>query len=280
MARCGSTAGVVRIVPSRLPQVEAVEADTARAFGRHVHEQFGVGCILRGSQRSASGRGQVQAQAGDLITVNPGEVHDGQPVGDAGRSWRMLYLDPAWLNTQAEDLSEGRHGHWEFSLPVLREPGLAVWFARLYRAFTDPGAGTGALAGEEALCTLLARLGHHRLAPQRLARPAGLQRARQLLDDASAESLSLATLAREAGLSRFHFLRAFAQATGLTPHAYQMQRRLGRARRMIAAGHRLADTAAACGFVDQSHLNRLFMRCYGLTPGRYRQAVLSVGLTG
>lgn len=77
--------------------VEAVEADTAHSFGRHTHDQFGIGVITRGAQRSASGRGPVEAGPGDMITVNPGEVHDGHPIGDAGRPGACFTSIPAWL---------------------------------------------------------------------------------------------------------------------------------------------------------------------------------------
>ena len=52
----------------------------------------------------------------------------------------------------------------------------------------------------------------------------------------------------------------------MTPHAYQVQRRLLLARGWIRAGATLADAAAAGGFSDQSHMTRLFVRAYGLSP--------------
>lgn len=64
--------------------VEAVEAATRHAFPRHTHQQFGIGVIHQGAQKSASGRGMVEAGPGDVITVNPNEVHDGSPIGEAG----------------------------------------------------------------------------------------------------------------------------------------------------------------------------------------------------
>ncbi len=67
-------------------------------------------------------------------------------------------------------------------------------------------------------------------------------------------------------------LRAFTRATGLTPHAYQMQRRLLLARRLIRQGMALADAAALGGFADQSHMTRLFVRAYGVSPRRYALA--------
>jgi AraC-like DNA-binding protein len=67
-------------------------------------------------------------------------------------------------------------------------------------------------------------------------------------------------------------VRAFSQATGMTPHAYLVQRRIGIVRRMIAKGTPLADAALAGGFADQSHMTRTFVRAYGLTPGAYALA--------
>lgn len=64
-------------------------------------------------------------------------------------------------------------------------------------------------------------------------------------------------------------LRAFSRATGLTPYAYLLQRRLERARALLGGSQPLAEIALACGFADQSHLTRLFTRLYGVSPGRY-----------
>ena len=66
---------------SALAGIQAVAARSARAFARHTHEQFGIGVLRQGGQVSHSGRGQVEAGPGQVITVNPGEVHDGAPVG-------------------------------------------------------------------------------------------------------------------------------------------------------------------------------------------------------
>jgi AraC-like DNA-binding protein len=100
-----------------------------------------------------------------------------------------------------------------------------------------------------------------------------IRRARALIDDAPAVSVTLADLARESGLSRFQVLRGFARATGLTPHAYVMQRRIDLARSLIAGGIPLAEAAATSGFADQSHMTRQFVRNFGISPGVYAGAV-------
>ncbi|MFG5408742.1 AraC family transcriptional regulator [Piscinibacter sakaiensis] len=248
-------------------------ADTALVFGRHTHDQYGVGLIERGAQRSASGRGVVEAGAGDIITVNPGEVHDGAPIGDGGRSWRMLYLDPALVAELGADVAGG----WtasaiEFSRPTVSDGRIAGRFRRLFHAVTagEPAARDGC-STDQALLLLLGDLLQARRAEGR-AVPAGIARARARIDDDPGAAPTLADLAHEAGLGRHQFLRAFARATGLTPHAYLVQRRIHHARRLIARGLPLADAAADAGFADQSHMTRLFVRSFGMSPGAYARA--------
>jgi AraC-like DNA-binding protein len=246
----------IKAHPTAIPGVQAVTAHSTRGFARHTHDQFGIGLVDRGAQTSASGRGPVEVMAGDLITVNPGEVHDGLPVDDQGRSWRMLYLDPDAMKR----LTGSPH---DFAYPALRRAGLAAIFRRLFAAVRQEPCQ---LATEETLMILRKALDDR---PPHVPKPATVARAVQALQDDPARPVTLADLSKQAGLSRFHFLRSFAKATGLTPHAFQLQARLHLARRLILNGHPLACVATEAGFADQSHLTRLFQRSYGMTPGSY-----------
>lgn len=269
-----------RIFRSAIAGMEAVEAETRHVFPRHTHDQFGIGVIYRGAQKSLSGRGMVEAGAGNAITVNPGEVHDGAPIGDAGRSWRMLYLDPSLVANAARDISRDRTGAFEFIRPVIADARITASFAALFRSATAAGGEAIGPTGPEAqvaceqqLLMLLAEVMSERLCldPEGSV-PASIAIARSLIDDDPAAPVTLADLARESDLSRFQVLRAFLRVTGLTPHAYIVQRRLDVARRLIRAGMPLAEAAAASGFADQSHMTRTFTRRYGVSPGAYALA--------
>lgn len=252
--------------------VEAVEAASRHSFARHTHDRFGIGVIHRGAQRSLSGRGTVEAGVGDTITVNPGEVHDGMPISDAGRSWRILYFDPALVAEAVSDMTEGRTAGYEFESPVFAGRGPARRLEALFAALTG---GNDALEWEQSLPPLLAELGCWTapVDPATGSVPAALRRAIERIDDDPAAAVSLADLGAACGMSRFQVLRCFAKATGLTPHAYLVQRRLDVARRLIAGGVPLAQAAADSGFADQSHMTRVFVRRYGLSPGHYAAAV-------
>jgi hypothetical protein len=68
-----------------VPGIEAMTLVSNHHFPRHSHEQFGIGVIAFGAQRSWSGVGSVSAVAGDVIMANPGEIHDGAPVDGRAR---------------------------------------------------------------------------------------------------------------------------------------------------------------------------------------------------
>src|SRR5262252_353214 len=255
------TKGHFKIFRCGIPGVEALESDTGHVFPRHTHEQFGIGVIDRGAQKSLSGRGMVEAGPGDTITVNPGEVHDGAPIGDAGRAWRILYFDPSLIAEASQDMSEGKRSVCEFAHPVIRDPRVANRLRKLFSAVTRGEKDKTALKREELLLMLLSPVLQKRVA--RASIPNAIFEAKSLIDDDPARSITLADLAQVSGLSRFQVLRGFVRSTGLTPHAYLVQRRIDVARRLIAVGTRLAETAVASGFSDQSHMTRIFVRRYG-----------------
>lgn len=259
--------------------IEAISLDSDRAFPRHAHDEFGVGLIVRGAQRSWSGRGAVVAQAGNAIMVNPGEVHDGAPLGtQPSRSWRMLYLAPELVTGIAaqEGIDE-----IELTNPAVHDAQLTSAVNRLYmhvmtgNAAAGKTAGTALLAREEALVMLVARLlGRHANRPLARTETAPAVRiARDRLDAAPADPVTLAELAALSGVSRFQLLRGFAREVGITPHAYLVQSRTRLARALITHGSPIVDAAAQAGFADQSHLTRAFTRQFGISPGRYALAL-------
>ncbi len=93
------------------------------------------------------------------------------------------------------------------------------------------------------------------------------------LDAQAQEQIDLATAARSAGLSQYHFLRLFAAVLGVTPHQYLVRARLRRAARLLAdGGHSVTDIAFAVGFADLSNFIRTFHRAAGISPRKFRQA--------
>ncbi|WP_454617102.1 helix-turn-helix domain-containing protein [Bradyrhizobium cenepequi] len=86
-------------------------------------------------------------------------------------------------------------------------------------------------------------------------------------------TVSLADLAKAAGLSRMHFAAQFRAATGYRPREYLLHRRVERAKAILSDGETsLAEAALAVGFCTQAHFSTVFKRITGETPARWRTA--------
>jgi AraC family transcriptional regulator len=158
---------------------------------------------------------------------------------------------------------------------VINQIGLSV----LSEMMTPTAAGR--MFTETASLLLAARLLHahwdagsvrlpierrHRLDERRL------RRVLDYVEEHLADDVAVADLANVACLSIFYFTRAFSAAVGMPPHRYVSQRRLERAKTMIAAGATsIAEMAFMCGFSSQSSFTRAFRRATGLTPAMYRR---------
>lgn len=264
-----------RVLASPWPGVYATEIASGRHFARHWHDTYGLGFMEDGAHRSVSGSGRVEAFAGDIVATNPGEVHDGQPLGAPSRRWCTVYLPPELVAAFA--VEEGRAADVAVEQPAFDDPALRAALVVLrdgLRAWTASRSPELALACEQALVAALGRMLHrHSSATAPDARgDAALRRVFERLADAGAPAPTLAELAALAGLGRFQLLRRFQAACGLPPHAWWLQHRAERARGLIARGLPIAEAAAAAGFSDQSHLHRVFSPRYGFTPGAWRRA--------
>jgi AraC-like DNA-binding protein len=101
--------------------------------------------------------------------------------------------------------------------------------------------------------------------------PGALHRVREHVETHLSENMDLAVLASIAGLSVFHFARAFKRSAGVTPHLYLLQKRVELAREMLGRTDlSLSEIALAAGFFDQSHLARHFRQAVGMTPREFR----------
>jgi AraC family transcriptional regulator len=102
--------------------------------------------------------------------------------------------------------------------------------------------------------------------------PRKLTRVKELIEANLEGDLSLKILARESGYSRAHFARLFRAATGMTAHSYVLERRILRARQLLAQPDlSLTDIAASSGFATQSHLTLAFHKKFGITPNAFRR---------
>jgi transcriptional regulator GlxA family with amidase domain len=97
---------------------------------------------------------------------------------------------------------------------------------------------------------------------------------RDLMYDCIDEEITLADLSQDAGLSPWHFLRAFRAAFGETPHEYLTRLRIDRARELLTVTNRaVTDICFDVGFTSLGSFSTLFRRQVGVSPAELRRRV-------
>lgn len=244
------------------------------AYDPHWHDSFLVGVTEQGVQQFNCRRTKHQSTPGKVFLLEPGDIHDGEAPTEDGFTYRMLYLDPQWLQREINAVFDNApdRSQLSFANTLTTDVRLAHATDLAFRALHQ---GELKIVRQTALDGLLERLTRHLHWRARYGEdprlPLVAKKAQEYLHANAHHDIGLDQLAAVTGVDRFRLTRAFKAAFGIAPHAYLVQLRLATARRMLARGEQPALVAMELGFADQSHLGRWFVRAYGLTPALYRK---------
>ncbi len=219
----------------------------ARHYPWHIHAgHWTVGLVLAGSAILGTKDAICPLGEGACFVVRPREAHclDVAPQS----SLAVLCIDAAQVESTAADLSH----FFRFAPLAARD------IARLEEL------------GHSLGHSFIARAAHFSAAAD--ADFSGLPAVIRRLIERPEEPFSVPEMAALAGYSHWHFLRRFHAETGMTPHAFQLASRLRHARLLLRKDMAAADTAAAAGFSDQSHMHKVFKFHHGLTPRQFLAA--------
>ena len=199
---------------------------------------------------------------------------------DQPSEFLLVALQPTFV---ADAAGYGEEITWNL-VPVFQDPVIAHMLSAL-RAEVCDGCPSGRPYGT-SLCTALAIHLVRRYAAAavpRGVRKGGLSpdRLRRVLDHIEghlSDDITQTQLAEVARLSSAHFSAQFRRSTGLPPHRYLLQKRIKRAKELLAAdGMSLAEISYALGFPSQAHFTTTFRKLVGTTPGAYRDGPSPAG---
>jgi AraC-like DNA-binding protein len=237
------------------------------------HSHVCIALVAGGTFQYRSRAGRELMIPGSLLLGNAGQSFECGHDHGAGDHCLAFSYTPEYFENLAADA--GLHGKPVFrglQLPPLRElsPLAAQAFAGLAES---QGVSWQELSIRLAAQTVQLADG---LSPRPRSDPpstvARVTRAVRAIEHDPATGLSLDSLAQEARLSAYHFLRTFQNLTGVTPHQYVLRIRLRQAAmRLVRQSDKILDVALDCGFGDVSNFNRAFRTEFGVSPRAYRQ---------
>ena len=116
------------------------------------------------------------------------------------------------------------------------------------------------------------KIGRGGMAPHKLRKALGL--INQHLAEEEEGRVALRVVAKEVGMSYFHFSRAFKESMGMNPTNYIAERRIESAKKMLQGTELpIAEIALRSGFSSQSHFTTTFRRVAGATPRAFRATI-------
>jgi AraC-like DNA-binding protein len=240
------------------------------------HERYRVALVGFGTFQCRSARGRELLTPGSLLLGNARDCFEcGHEHGSGDRCLAFGYAPETFERLAFEAGVRGKPRLAAVRVPPLA--ALAPLVAEACATWAQADASAARAAWQEIGVRVAAAAARLAAGPSRAPRsPAnaerGVARAVRLIERDPRAPLALAELAREASLSRFHFLRAFARVTGLTPHRYLTRARLRRAAVLLATNDsRVIDVAMTSGFRDVSSFNRAYRAEFGATPREHRK---------
>jgi len=247
-----------------------VGTNITAAYPRHWHEELQLCGVTIGAGCLEYGRNSYSTPRDSLFLVPPGQVHSNRTPSEAV-SFQSIYIPASRLRWAAAELVGSNDRVPDFRVGMLADLRTRRRYLQLHRALRT---SSSRLRNESlVLCFMVNLIVRHSMLPASLPYLGRVRGAVELLQEFLtenyAQAVSLQELARLVGLSPFHIHRMFSRATGMPPHAYQMQVRITRARSLLLRNRRIADVALATGFADQSHFTRHFKRLIGVTPAQY-----------
>ncbi len=96
--------------------------------------------------------------------------------------------------------------------------------------------------------------------------------AKSFIDENLTANLSLESIAIQTGISKYHFIRVFKSAFGISPYQYQKRKRLDLAKLDLIKGNDIFFTAILYGFPDVPTFSKAFKQQFGQTPGSIRKS--------
>jgi AraC-like DNA-binding protein len=242
-----------------------------------ISPRYSISFVERGGFTIRARARQWSVAQRDVLVTVPGFVCRFQHDDDEGG------LDDVCLAIRFEDHESATLADLGIASLAAHVPVVALTNRRAYlrnRLLNYAADGTTPLsiesiAGELLVSTLAGSCGRRLFKASQLRwYAARVDAARERLDAEYAASLTLGALARDAGMSAYHFARVFAELSGVPPHRYLVRKRLDAAAERLRGGSSVTAACFAVGFNSLSHFDRAFRRAFAVSPSQYRRGAL------
>ncbi|MBN2983116.1 AraC family transcriptional regulator [Cohnella algarum] len=252
------------------------------SMSEHRHDFVEISYVSEGAGTHHFSDTSFSVVQGDIVLIPVGQSHVFRPASASGRKPLIVY-NCVFAETAAVRLLGSFPGsepiarlfeHREIRRYRDRYGEFGRLFQRLHYEFASDrfGRESALYIGLLELLLFLCREDNEVSGSGAQGANGGMEAALHALHTQFAEPLSVAKLARLAGVGERQFHRVFRKQTGMSPVEYAQTVRINEACRLLKTSRRkIADIASAVGYQDTPFFNGLFKKITGVSPREYRR---------
>ena len=250
----------------------------------HHHDFFEVYFFLSGRVSFKVEGKTYHLEPGDLLLINPQELHQPDIEADSLYERIVLWIDRSYLSNLCEaagaDLAacfdNEAPGHTNLLRPSkLRRAALNQLLDRLVQEYYNDEMGSFAYA--QGLLTQfmveINRLAQTTSYAVKREEPDLVSQVLTYIGNHYQENITLEMLAAEFYVSKYYLSHEFSQRVGTSIYRYVIFRRLLQARELMIEGQAPGEVYHSCGFGDYANFYRAFKGEYGISPREFAQQV-------
>lgn len=251
---------------SGLDFIEIKEGADNYSVRQHSHEELQIGFVEKGSSVITCRNLAFEMKAEQAILIPPDIIHLCEPDDPVKFKFTIMYIDPNWFEKTFKLNVTGLKPQ----VAVLDRQGIINRdrFLASFRSQSDPMI-MESLAIMFFGGFIFSYFDIHPLDPVTTRKESALEQVKKYMDENFKDLVQLDDLAEISGMTKYSILRKFKLHYKLSPHAYLINKRINHAKHLLMNGESVANTAAACGFFDQSHFAKTFRHYVGIAPVDY-----------
>ena len=251
-----------------LPFIELRYSNSNAHYKKHFHSTFSIGVNKKGSSIYTNSDKEYTLDKNMISIMNPNAVHSCNSCSEILNEYYMLYLDKNWCRDIQKSINNDIEEFVHVSQHLLEDEEIYDEFLSICKSLFSKDSF---IDKEDKLINFFIKFFALYLeADNDKVIDKKFEKIVTYLDKNFKENISLFELSKKFELNSFYIIRLFKSQMNLTPRSYLLNVKINRAKEFLKDGRSIVDTALECGFFDQSHFHRNFLKIVATTPNEYR----------
>ncbi|ADG91929.1 transcriptional regulator, AraC family [Arcobacter nitrofigilis DSM 7299] len=252
----------------KIPYLELRYTNSNKHYKKHFHDTFSLGINEQGVSIYTNNDKSYTLDENMLSIVNPYAVHSCNACSEVLNIYYMLYLDISWCKEVQKSIDDKVNEFTNIPLDILEDKVFYDEYLTLCKfLFSDNHISDK----EDILIDFFIKFFSLFLDKTEDANTnKEFDKIVFFLEKNYKENISIKELSKFFNLNPYYIIRLFKSKINLTPHAFLINLKINKAKELLQQGHSISDTALECGFFDQSHFHKNFVKIVATTPKEYK----------